>query len=340
MRRVALLAAFAAVLAVGLGPAESREPLDYALVARNVLPPGQSGSLLFPRTTRDQLALYDGLTPKRSAVGAADVMRYFKSARFGPDGRPTRTIRPRRGVRIVRDRWDVPHVYGRTRADVMFGAGWATAEDRGLLMNLLRGPGRISALDVPGLNAFALATSARDFEPSAQTEAFLARQLELLRRAGPSGRQVLRDVDAYLAGINAYFRGVGHGIVWSRNDVIAVASLIGAVFGSGGGDEARSAQLLDALRDHLGAARGERVWNDLRLLDDPESPVAVPGRFPYGAPAAGRSASVVLDAGSFGAPESARLRMSNALLIGRSRSVGAARSSSPARRRGTPSRRS
>jgi acyl-homoserine lactone acylase PvdQ len=25
----------------------------------------------------------------------------------------------------------VPHVYGSTRAEVMFGAGWATAEDPG-----------------------------------------------------------------------------------------------------------------------------------------------------------------------------------------------------------------
>ena len=113
------------------------------------------------------------------------MRRFFKPARLGPDGRRTLVERPRPGLRIVRDRWDVPHVYGRTRSDVMFGAGWATAADRGLLMNLLRGPGRIAALDAPGLNAYALATSARPFVSSQQTEAFRAAQAELAAAHGP-----------------------------------------------------------------------------------------------------------------------------------------------------------
>ena len=125
---------------MGLGRAESGQRLDYAAVALNVLPPGQSGSLLFPPTATDQLRLYDGLTPKRHDVTARDLTRYFKSARFGAEGRVRRVTRPRPGVRIVRDRWGVPHVYGRTREDVFFGAGWATAQDRGLLLTILRGP--------------------------------------------------------------------------------------------------------------------------------------------------------------------------------------------------------
>jgi hypothetical protein len=201
MRGVAVLVACAIGLVVGLGRAESGQRLDYAAVARNVLPPGQSGSLLFPPTATDQLRLYDGLTPKWHDVTARDLTRYFKSARFGVEGRVRRVARPRPGVRIVRDGWGVPHVYGRTRDDVVFGAGWATAQDRGLLLTILRGPARISALDVPGLNAFALANAARQFESSPQTEQFLARQVDLLRRSGADGRRVLRDVDAYVAGI-------------------------------------------------------------------------------------------------------------------------------------------
>jgi acyl-homoserine lactone acylase PvdQ len=322
MRRVAVLLACGVGLVAGLGSAESKQRLDYAGVALNVLPPGQSGSLLFPPTATDQLRLYDGLTPKWSDVAARDLTRYFKSARFGAEGRVRRVTRPRPGVRIVRDRWGVPHVDGRTRSDVAFGAGWATAQDRGLLLTILRWPARISALDVPGLNAFALANAARQFDPSPQTERFLARQVDLLRRSGADGRRVLRDVDAYVAGINAYNapRGITR---WTRNDVIAVATLIGSVFGSGGGDEARAAQMLDALRDRLGAERGEAVWSDLRHLDDAESPVAVPGRFAYGTAVASRAGNAVLDADSLGPPASApaRERMSNALLIGRSRST-------------------
>jgi acyl-homoserine lactone acylase PvdQ len=328
VRRVVLVAALAAAAAAALLPAEAAERLDYASFARNVLPPGQSGSLSFPRTATDQLALYDGLTPKQGDVVASDLQRYFKSARFGPDGRAVRTVRPRPGLRIVRDRWDVPHVYGRTRNDVMYGAGWATAEDRGLLMNLLRGPGRVAALDVPGLDAFQLATTATAFRASAATEARLAAQIDLLLGAGARGRRIVRDVDAYVAGINAYNRAQRYGITeWTRNDVVAVAALIGSVFGVGGGDETRSALFLDALSQRLGAAAGHAVWNDLRHVQNAAAPVSVAAAFPYGEPEAEPTAAVPLDDGSFvpfrpgaAAPAPAR-QMSNALLLARSRSA-------------------
>jgi acyl-homoserine lactone acylase PvdQ len=322
-----ILVAAALILVVAFAPAGAATKLDYAGVARNVLPPGQSGSLSFPPNATDQLALYDALTPLQGNVTARDVTRYFKSARFGPDGRTTRTERPRPGLRILRDRWGVPHVYGRTRDDVVFGAGWATAADRGLLMNLLRGPGRISALDVPGLDAFALATSARQFVPSAQTEAFLATQVALLRRQGARGARVIRDVDQYVAGINAYNRSANLEITpWTRNDVIAVATLIGAVFGAGGGDEVRAAQLLAALQARLGAERGLAAWNDLRQLDDPDAATAVPGRFVYDTGARTRAGNAIVDPGSYqpwtgSAATTARVHMSNALLVSRARSA-------------------
>src|SRR5256886_17527018 len=84
---------------------------SYAAVALNVLPPGQSGDLRFPPTASDQLRLYDGLTP-RTSVTARDLSRYFKSERFGVTGKVVRVQRPRPGLRILRVRWDVPHVYG------------------------------------------------------------------------------------------------------------------------------------------------------------------------------------------------------------------------------------
>ena len=68
MRRALLTAAVGAAALVALVPADAAERLDFAAVARNVLPPGQSGSLTFPPAARDQLALYDGLTPKQGDV--------------------------------------------------------------------------------------------------------------------------------------------------------------------------------------------------------------------------------------------------------------------------------
>ena len=97
--------------------------------------------------------------------------RYFKPETLGlaPGDRAVRVERPRAGVTVTRDRWGVPHVKGRTAEDVAFGAGWATAADRQVLLELLRGPGRLAALDAPGLEPFAFALSGRTFRSSPQT---------------------------------------------------------------------------------------------------------------------------------------------------------------------------
>src|SRR5690349_13599254 len=273
---------------------------DYASVALNVLPSGQSGDLLFPPTAKDQLRLYDGLTPLGGNVKPRDLTRYFKSERFGVTGKVVRAEVPRNGVRILRDRWDVPHVYGRTRGDVEFGAGYATAEDRYILMELLRGPGRLAALDVPGLDPFALATSGRQFVPTAATDARVAEQLSLVRSAGAKGRQLYADVQSYVKGINAYYAKRGQGLrPWTTTDVIAVGSLLGANLGVGGGDEIRRSLFLDALQREQGGVRGIDTWRWLAQQQEPDVPVTLPGTFPYDtrdAPAAG---NVILDDGSF-----------------------------------------
>lgn len=297
---------------------------------RNVLPPGQSGALPPGPNSTDQIPLYDGLTPLGRDVGPGALKRYFKSARFGMP-RGGKVVRPRRGLAIRRDRWGVPHVRGRTRSKVMFGAGWVTAQDRGLFIEAIRGPARLAALDAPGLDAFAVGTSLRRFEPTAATERFLRRQARPLRRAGRAGRRVLRDVDAYVAGINAYYRRNDVAArPWRREDVVAVASLIGAVFGTGGGDEVRSSQLLSALRERLGPRAGTDVWRDLRSAQDPETPVTLRRRFPYDTGGRGRGrGSRAVDTGSVSASAARAARveqgqrepLSNALLVGARRSA-------------------
>jgi len=322
---LSLLTALAAGQGVATGAA-----MDFGGTVRNVLPPGQSGTVPADPNSTDQLSLYDGLTPLQGNVGRGAITRYFKSAAFDMP-RGGRTVRPRVGLRIRRDRYGVPHVHGRTRALVTFGAGWVTAQDRGLLIETVRGPARIAALDVPGLDAFALATSLRPFTPSAATERFLNREAAPLRRAGRKGRRVLRDIDSYLAGINAYYRSTDSSArPWKRADLFAVTSLIGAVFGKGGGNEVRSSQLLSALRARLGASGGTNVWRDLREAQDPETPVTLAKRFPYPSGGSGGApGSRAVDAGSVSASAARaatvetrqRKQMSNALLVGRNRSA-------------------
>ena len=312
----------------------SAAKLDYGLTVRNVLPPGQWGGQQANANSTDQAALYDGLTPLGSNVTLADISRLYKSARFNqPKGGAV--TRPIPGLTIRTDRYGVPHIRGRTRNDVMFGAGWVTARDRQTLIERIRGPSRLTALDTPGADAFGIATSlSSSFEPSAEAERFLDDQIRLFTKGkGPvlrKRRRVLRDVNRYVAGINAYYEENDvDAPPWTRRDVLACASLFGARFGAGGGREVLSSEILAQLQDRLGATAGERVWRDLRSANDPESPATLGKKFRYSLDTtASAPGSAVIDVGSqsVAAVRAARVdtamrqRMSNALLVGRRRS--------------------
>jgi acyl-homoserine lactone acylase PvdQ len=69
---------------------------------------------------------------------------------------------------------------------------------------------------------------------------------------------------------------------WTGTDVIAEASLVGGIFGKGGGNEVGSAEVLNALVKRFGPQAGRRSWADFRSKNDPEAPTTVIGkRFPY-----------------------------------------------------------
>ena len=327
MQRSLSLVALVAVVVTGLAAAAGAPARkDYAAVALNVLPPGQNGSLSFNANTNDQVGLYECLTPLFDKVAAVDLKQCFKSASLGITGKPVKTVRPRAGVVIERDRWGVPHITGKTAADVAYGAGWVTAEDRGLLLELLRGPARAAALDIPGLSPVELALSGKQFVSSPAAEARIAKQLSLLRAKRPLGPQLLEVIDGYLAGLNGAFKKGGFPIKpYTANDVIAVGALLAARFGANGGSETRRALFLDALQRRLGAAKARAVFDDLRASDDVESPVISLGRFPYERPPATAPGSVPLDDGSYvplglGGTTPGAQAASNALLIGAKRS--------------------
>jgi acyl-homoserine lactone acylase PvdQ len=329
VKRIVLAAVTAAFCLVVASPAAAAR-LDFGRQTYSILPPGQSGALPPDRHSTDQARLYDALTPLFDEVTPRHVKRLFKTARFfAPKG--GKVDRPKRGLTIRTDRqWGVPHISGDTRSDVYFGIGWVTARDRGLFMETIRYPARLAVLDAPGYSALSLATSLRQFEPSRQTERFLAGQKRLLKRSGRRGRRILADVEAYLAGINAYNRKARNGVKpWTETDVTAVLGLLGQVFGAGGGDEVRSSMLLGELRNRLGAA-GDDVWRDLRSSQDPETSVTTKRRFPYVTERRGNTpGSLVVDPGSLSASaahaarvtQTSRALASNAVLIGRKRSA-------------------
>jgi acyl-homoserine lactone acylase PvdQ len=329
VKRLALPAAAVACLAVIAAPAAAAR-IDFGRQTWNIVPPGQSGAVPPNKHGTDQIGPYDALTPLFDNVTAGDIPRTYKSARFfRPRG--GKVTHPRQGLTIRTDRrWGVPHIQGRTRSDVFFGIGWATARDRGLFMETIRYPARLAVIDAPGYSALRLATSLRQFEPSRQTERFLRREKDVVLRRGRRGRRVVRDVQAFLAGINAFNRRANNGVKpWSFVDVTAVTGLLGQVFGAGGGNEVKSSMLLAELRNRYGAA-GDGIWRDLRSAQDPETPVTTRKRFPYVTERGGSTpGSLVADPGSMSAAAAhaarvaqvSRARASNAVLIGRKRSA-------------------
>jgi acyl-homoserine lactone acylase PvdQ len=294
-----LRSVIAVLAALAFAPAAAvAAPRD---VARYILPPGNYGGIPFTDESRDQLPLYDALTPLRGNVSLTDINRYFLPENFKPVGPTTEIDTGRPSVRLIYDDYGVPHVYGKTRYDVGFGAGWTTARDRRLLILLGRYPARVAIADVPGIDAFGLVTSGQSFVPSPQAEALVTRQRKLIvERYGRKGRQILRDAQAYADGLNAYAKAIGDTQPPATiNDVIAVTGFIGSIFGAGGGGEARNSDLLAKLQRGLGRVRGYRAWDDIMLAEDPEAPTTIKRRFNYRPLTGGKvTGSVVIDPGS------------------------------------------
>jgi acyl-homoserine lactone acylase PvdQ len=292
-------------------PAFASAAKDPAVTARNIIPSGQLGSVPPPAGADRQALMYDALTPLFDNVTNADIRRDFKSEAFnrlGTDGPGKVETAPRAGVKIVRDRFDVPHVTAKTYALGIWTAGWIAAEDRGLLLEQARYNSRVAAIDAPGLSALTLISGLKTFVPSPQTETEVAKQAAALLHAGHEGHQVLHDIDLFCKGINAYYRKTNNTAKpWTRSDVFALEALKGQFVGQGGGDEARRTQFFAALETRLGADPGLQVFNDLRQHDDPEQPTSIEGSFPYEKIPSTRTGNVIIDPGSFAATPAATL---------------------------------
>jgi acyl-homoserine lactone acylase PvdQ len=279
---------------------------------RNVLPPGEAGvdnavqlaafeaSKTRPPHWADQQPLYENLLYASPGLTHDQIADYYKDATFGvKDGDTESTTSPRPGVTIVRDKgFGVPHVYGDTRADVMFGAGYAGAQDRLFLMDVLRHTGRAQLSSFAGGSAGNREMDRTQWGLAPYTEQDLQRQYDQAPAVGGAdGVQLQQDVTEYIAGINEYideakldptkmpaeYAAFGkQPDPWKVTDVIATASLIGGIFGKGGGNELRSALLLQSLQQRFGPTRGRRAWADFRAKNDPEAPTTIKKtRFPY-----------------------------------------------------------
>jgi hypothetical protein len=313
---VLLAAAFVLALTAPAGAAPEPQPrgTNDAGGFRDILPPGTNGRVnaaeLFsffgsgerPPHNDDQLGMYDDLRRAPAPFDGGTLDRFFKDSSFGvlPD-RVERRYSPRDDVTIVRDKgFGVPHIYGETRAGAMFGIGYATGEDRLFFVDILRHVGRAQ------LSAFAGGTESNRkmdrgvWQVAPYTEEDLERQTTQNRPGFENEAASIReDARNYVEGINKYiaearldpskmpgeYAAIGRPqgpTDWSQADSVSVATLVGAIFGAGGGGELPSALALEEARARFGTKQGTRVWRDFRSANDPETPTTVHGRsFPY-----------------------------------------------------------
>ncbi|MCD6728338.1 MAG: penicillin acylase family protein [Solirubrobacteraceae bacterium] len=291
-----------ALTALALGAAA---PAAGASTELNVIPQGQTqpgvswGSApgILPADT--QARMYDRLTPlfrnvtDAQLVPSADGSGWFKSAKLLAESDPSFVLTQNvagevAGIgpvsaRIKRDPYGVPHVYAGTDAGVIFGAGYATAQDRSLLLNQARFNGIASLIDVPGVSGIQLLLGLYDYKPSAKIVSEITRQqTAALNAAGTQGKQVLRDIDTYIAGINLWYsQNQPSAPRFTRADIFAFNGIKAQFLGEGGGEEVPNALFLDALRDRLGSGEGSRAFEDLRGRSDPETATTTTKRFDW-----------------------------------------------------------
>src|SRR3954454_3670373 len=305
--------------------AASASAADYSGTALNIIPSGQFGGLPVPAGADTQAKMYDALTPLGDQVTTGDLIADFKSEKFGAgDSCPCKTEAvPRPGVKITRDKFNVPHITGRNREDLDWAAGWVTEEDRSLLLAQGRYAARFAALDAPGIDAFALVTGLKQVKVTKEADELIEKeQTKALEDLGSEGEAVLRDIDIYIDGINDRLtKEKSKEKPWKRVDVYSVNALAGQIFGQGGGDEVNRSKLLSALRKRLGDNVGTTVWNDLSEHLDADTPTTISKRFPYEGISAPAPGSAVVDDATPAAAASVRHRYaSNFLMVAGNRS--------------------
>ncbi len=287
---------FHSVLAYGQG--QTANAVD---LARN-----QADGTVPPSFT-SQVGLYNKVITTKATD---DLSGFYKDSSFTQITGDTETVG---AATIVRDAaYQVPHIYGQTREAAMYAAGYATAQDRLFLMDVLRRTSEGSTAELLGPSAIpadAAALGQFDLSPEELTEEVM----RLPQDEGAAGARGLADLQQYVAGINAWIAKTridptllpaeypALGATprdWTLADTAAEAYLLIAQFTVFGDGEYLQSDVLSRLAKRLGADKATKVYGDLRNLDNAAAPVTADRAFPSDRPAAGPSSAVPLDAES------------------------------------------
>ena len=206
-------------------------------------------------------------------ITESQIPQFYKDATFGvPAGDVAGTESPEPGVTIERDsKFGVPHIYGDTRAELMFGIGHATAEDRLFFIDVLRHTGQGDLAQFAGGANVAMDEDVWANEP--YTHQDLVNQINWDVASSPDGPQIMSDPTNYVDGINAYiakaesplgaltmmpaeYAAIGQPTgpqPFSVEDLVSIATLVGGIFGNGGGQQLSNAMLYENMKSAFGA---------------------------------------------------------------------------------------
>ncbi|MGZ4508056.1 MAG: penicillin acylase family protein, partial [Blastococcus sp.] len=298
-------------------PSHAYRAHDYADgQAMSILPPGENGLVNAtdaitaeaggprPAGSQDQLGKYADLVYGAPNLTDAGLGQFFDDESFGVRaGQITRTETPGPGVTVYRDTHDVPHVYGTSDQTMAFGAGFVQAEDRLFLMDVLRhyGSGTLAAFLGPTCEFEQMDHDELLLAPYTQAQA-QAQVDALPAEYGALGAKSQSMIENYVSGVNAYVQAslANPALLpadyiaaapnsvpqpWTAADVVAIAGLIGGIFGKGGGAEVANSGLLTYLQKQLGKAAGLTAFHQFKTSNDPlEATTITDKSFPYEIP--------------------------------------------------------
>src|SRR5947207_309918 len=276
----------------------------------NIVPPGQDGVLTgpeaiaaqggtFPPHFMDQLGMYGDLVYNAPGLTEDRLLEFYKDASFGVrDDDIDRIYSPTASVTVIRDKsFGVPHIFGDTRYATMFAQGYTGAEDRLFLMDVLGHLGRGRLSEFLGGSQSDIDMDRSQIAIAPYKESDLTAQLDAIRNSGAEGQSGYMDLQAYTDGVNQYINEALSDpskmpaeypalqqtpAPWKIEDAVAIASLVGGIFGKGGGGELTNFCGLKAMTAALGSAAAARaVFDDLHFANDPEAPTTSHNPAPY-----------------------------------------------------------
>lgn len=229
---------------------------------------------MLKRTTRKLLAAL--------ASAALLALCLPPAARAGDAGFTTLAVDGEQ-VQIYRDGFGVPHIFAETNRGLFEAYGYTVAQDRLWQLELNRRAARGRLAEIFGASFVGADTAAR-------TVGYTGAELDAMFAQLTAEEQAI--FEAYVGGINRYlaeataapllklpfeFHALGFfPEPWTVRDSAAFGVFMTRRFGEIGGRELTNLSLLNSLVAAHGPANGFAIFNDVRWINDPDSPVTVP----------------------------------------------------------------